>query len=164
MDEIVETTEERKRRQNRERKQRYKAKHPDRVRENNNRYQHSEKRKASKDRWLAENPEKPAEYTKAYRERNVEKTRAYEKKRGWLRNYGITIEEYEETLILQGRCCKICKQHESGFKKSLAVDHDHKTGKVRGLLCSNCNTALGLLKENLDLFENAVRYLKEHSA
>jgi hypothetical protein len=163
MDELVETTEERKRRLNRERKERYKAKHPERVKESDRRHRLSGKKKISKDKWLAENPEKGAEYTKRYRENNPEKTKAYEKRRGWLRNYGITPEEYEEILNLQGRCCKICNEHESAFIKSLAVDHDHKTGKVRGLLCSNCNTALGLLRENLQLFDNAVRYLKEGS-
>lgn len=54
--------------------------------------------------------------------------------------------------------CKISKSLEE-FHKKLSVDHCHKTGKVRGLLCSNCNTAIGLLKEDINVLKNAINYL-----
>lgn len=161
MEQVVETADERRKRLNKERQARYRAKNAEKLRERHRQYNKSETKKASKARWLAENPGKPAEYTKAYKERNVEKTRAYEKKRGWLRRYGLTPEKYEEMLLEQQGCCKICKRHGDEFKKGLCIDHAHDSGKVRGLLCTNCNTALGLLKENKDLFQKAVEYLSE---
>lgn len=63
-------------------------------------------------------------------------------------NYGIDLSKYEELFDLQGGCCKICQKHRSVFSSNLSVDHDHKTGKVRGLLCNPCNQAMGLLKED----------------
>lgn len=85
------------------------------------------------------------------------------KKRGgrswYLRStYGITPQTYAEMLFLQGGVCKICSGvNPSG--KELCVDHDHKTGAVRGLLCSNCNTAIGLLREDPELLARAAEYL-----
>lgn len=77
--------------------------------------------------------------------------------------YGITLEEFEHMLALQGGVCAICKQPENDrYKRRLSVDHDHSTGKVRGLLCHMCNTALGKLKDNPELFDAAASYLRLH--
>lgn len=74
--------------------------------------------------------------------------------------YGVTREWFEETLEAQGGVCKICGQtNDSG--KRLHVDHDHGTGKVRGLLCFRCNHRLGVL-ENREWVEAALAYLAEH--
>src|SRR5687768_13778244 len=62
------------------------------------------------------------------------------------RRFGITIEQYEQLLEAQGGVCGICGRPPG--KLRLAVDHNHETGEVRGLLCSDCNTAIGLLREN----------------
>ena len=72
-----------------------------------------------------------------------------------LRNYGITLDQYNEMLESQGHKCKICGgegflMNSHKHKVKLVVDHDHKTGEVRGLLCHNCNRAIGLLQESLD--------------
>lgn len=64
-----------------------------------------------------------------------------------LAKYGLTPESYAELLDAQGGVCAICERPPPG-ERMLAVDHDHDTGEVRGLLCSNCNTALGLLGDN----------------
>jgi hypothetical protein len=77
--------------------------------------------------------------------------------------YGITVEEYENLLNLQKGSCSICKTKNPSQKRKpsnyFCVDHCHKTGKVRGLLCSTCNTALGLLGDSkTNLFE-AINYL-----
>lgn len=78
------------------------------------------------------------------------------------RKYGITLEQYEYQLNIQLGGCAVCKQAcETGNR--LAVDHNHSTGKIRGLLCKNCNIALGALKEDEDLIWNMLEYLKEHS-
>jgi hypothetical protein len=71
--------------------------------------------------------------------------------------YGIKQEVYEALLQKQNGVCAICKGLPA--KRMLDVDHDHNTGTVRGLLCSNCNTALGLLKDNPELLEVAKMYL-----
>ncbi len=57
--------------------------------------------------------------------------------------YGITLEEYNKLLASQENCCIICGRHSSEFKKELALDHDHETGKIRGFLCFPCNAKLG---------------------
>ena len=81
--------------------------------------------------------------------------------------YNMTIEEYDNLLLLQNNVCKICFKEETAvnFKgniQMLSVDHCHTTGKVRGLLCSNCNTGLGMFKDNPEYLENAIKYLKEN--
>ncbi len=73
--------------------------------------------------------------------------------------YGITTQEYDRMLEVQGHRCVLCKRHESEFPKKLAVDHDHKTGRVRGLLCTNCNVYLGHIKDNPNVGRNIIYYL-----
>lgn len=70
--------------------------------------------------------------------------------------YGITREEKDRMLESQKSRCVICNRHESELRRKLNLDHNHKTGEVRGLLCDKCNTGLGGVEENI--FE-AVRYL-----
>jgi len=78
----------------------------------------------------------------------------------FMRLYGITIEEYEAMCEEQQGLCKICNNPESIDGRSLAVDHCHNTGAVRGLLCGKCNKALGLLNDNTILMERAIAYLR----
>ena len=75
------------------------------------------------------------------------------------RTYRISIEEYEKKLIGQNGSCAICKGRCSSGRK-LAVDHNHKSGNVRGLLCNHCNRGLGYLKESSEIISNALKYLK----
>jgi len=77
--------------------------------------------------------------------------------------YGIAVEEYERLLALQAGVCAICELPPSGRFKYLAVDHDHLTGQVRGLLCNTCNSALGYMKDDPSLLQAAVKYLKQSS-
>jgi len=74
--------------------------------------------------------------------------------------YGITGEEYAALLADQGGVCYICGG-KSG-KKRLAVDHDHKTGETRGLLCKRCNRMLGYYRDNADTFQRAAIYLRSY--
>ena len=71
----------------------------------------------------------------------------------------MTPEEYWQLFENQGRVCKICRRP-SGIK--LDVDHNHKTGENRGLLCRHCNTGIGLLDEDIKILESAIAYLKEY--
>jgi hypothetical protein len=83
-----------------------------------------------------------------------------------LRNYfGIYLEDYNSMLENQNHLCKICNKAETarsntGYVKDLAVDHCHKTGKIRGLLCQSCNVGLGHFDDSLDKLESAIKYLK----
>jgi hypothetical protein len=77
------------------------------------------------------------------------------------RDYGITLEEYDAMLLAQNGCCYICKRHWSSFKKSLAVDHCHVSGKVRKLLCAKCNTAVGWYEKFAKTAETYLSEFKE---
>lgn len=79
--------------------------------------------------------------------------------------YNINIEIYNEMLKNQGYKCCICggreeKKSSSGGICNLHIDHDHKTGKVRGLLCHKCNAGIGMFRENIETMEKAIKYLK----
>lgn len=84
------------------------------------------------------------------------------------RLYGITLEQYRQMLNNQNGVCAICNQPETTINKRgncvqyLAVDHNHQTGKVRGLLCRKCNRILGDAKENIEIFNSATNYLNLH--
>ncbi len=67
--------------------------------------------------------------------------------------------QYQNLLLEQNNQCKICGVEPDPDGRKLAVDHCHTTGKIRGLLCSNCNTALGLMYDNKDLLQKAIDYL-----
>ena len=73
--------------------------------------------------------------------------------------YGITYDDYMTLKREQNNECLICKINENELTKILNVDHCHKTGKVRGLLCSNCNRALGYFKDNINNLKGAIKYL-----
>lgn len=77
-----------------------------------------------------------------------------------IKKYNITLEDYNNLLLKQDNCCAICKINVKDLKKSLNIDHDHITSKVRGLLCSNCNTGIGLFKDNKKILLEAINYLK----
>jgi hypothetical protein len=72
------------------------------------------------------------------------------------RRYHLTLDMYEDMVLSQGDSCAICKDGTS----KLNVDHNHTTGKVRGLLCHSCNLAIGLLKDDVQITLNAAEYIK----
>jgi len=76
-----------------------------------------------------------------------------------VREYGITIEDYEELYLRQGGKCGICDRTYDGAKK-LAVDHCHERNVVRGLLCENCNRGIGMFKDDIGRLKLAITYLK----
>lgn len=83
--------------------------------------------------------------------------------RNWVQQYGITPTEYKQMLEGQDGVCAICfNGNRSG--KLLAVDHDHITGAIRGLLCSACNAGVGMFKDDERLMLSAVRYLKQYKS
>jgi hypothetical protein len=104
-------------------------------------------------------PEGKAAYSRAHREANPE---LYQD-RYLRRDFGISLADYLELFAHQRGVCAICRQPErskrAGKLKQLAVDHDHETGRVRGLLCSNCNPMIGYAKDNADTLRAAAIYL-----
>lgn len=74
--------------------------------------------------------------------------------------YGITLDQYEAMLKEQEHSCAICGVHQGKLAKELAVDHCHTKGHVRKLLCHYCNTTLGLVKEDVEVLQNMINYLK----
>ncbi len=84
-----------------------------------------------------------------------------------LKTYGITLAQYEEISLVQNHKCAICKKKDGavsklGKNRDLAVDHCHQTGKVRGLLCSPCNSGIGQLGDSIERLETALEYLRKH--
>ena len=104
--------------------------------------------------------EEKAAYMRKWHAANPEKAREASLKQ----LYGATIEWFEKQSAKQEGKCAICNQPETmkirGKTVRLAVDHDHNSGKIRGLLCTACNRAIGLLKHDEDLLQAAIRYLK----
>jgi len=134
--------------------------------------------------WRSENRERINTKLKEDRKNNPEKFRTYERKKreqGGQRykdyyikqRFGIEVSEYYEMSKKQDDKCYICREPETrvnakGELTKLAVDHCHESEKhgimkIRKLLCHGCNTALGKLKERIDLFERCIEYLKEHN-
>jgi hypothetical protein len=77
-------------------------------------------------------------------------------------HYELTADGYNEMFASQEGKCLICKRHQEEFSKRLFVDHDHRTKKVRGLLCQNCNSGLGMFADDIERLKNAVNYLEKY--
>jgi len=131
-----------------------------------------QKRKESSKKYYEENKEACKQRTKehpsciAAREKYRNKPETKDKIRNWrlLQTYGITNQDYEQMLENQGFCCAGCGLHQNILEKKLNIDHDHVTGKVRGLLCGNCNRALGLVKDNMETLVRLQEYLEKSNA
>lgn len=76
--------------------------------------------------------------------------------------YGLSFREFNMLFYKQKGCCVICGRHQSELKRRLSVDHNHKTGQVRGLLCINCNTGIGNLRDSKSLLFAAISYLGKY--
>ena len=101
---------------------------------------------------------KANEKGKLWRQQNPEKIALMKKKSILKHKYGLTLEEYQDLLKSQENKCAICKR-----EKLLCVDHNHETGNVRGLLCHLCNRAIGMLMENINILENAIKYIENNT-
>ncbi len=97
-----------------------------------------------------------AAYQREYRKKNPRNCKNSELKR----TFGISIHDYDEMFERQNGKCAICGSDKGGMGRSLAVDHCHATGKVRGLLCQQCNKGLGHFRDSTVLLESAIKYLR----
>jgi len=100
--------------------------------------------------------------SRQWRCNNSEKQRFAQRKHRIQSQFGISLEEYDSLLSKQNGKCAICGGHTNG--DALAVDHNHKTNEVRGLLCHRCNTAIGLFKDDVSLLQKAIEYLTTASS
>jgi hypothetical protein len=109
---------------------------------------------------------KTQEGRKAYSRAYYKATPHIQKARALRESFGISMEEFRAMSEAQDGKCAICGSNHAGTrhgkKKTLAVDHDHETGKVRGLLCEACNQGIGKLKDDPEILMAAAEYLKRH--
>jgi hypothetical protein len=110
------------------------------------------------------NPEKYEKWRKDYYERNAKDINT----RAIARYHGLDVPTYEDMFEAQDNQCAICGKEETrklkGTVMRLCVDHDHKTGKIRSLLCHDCNSGLGKFYDSADLLTKAAIYLMDHEA
>jgi hypothetical protein len=124
--------------------------------------------KGKRKEWVEQNRAKIEAYKQIYKTDPVRraKSKAYQRGR-WLReNFNMSVDDDMVLYERQDGKCAICKSTEAsnnGRRKNFCVDHDHETGKVRGLLCHNCNVSVGLMKESPELFRRAAAYLESLS-
>lgn len=144
-----------RRRKDRERTAKYRRENPEKIKV-------IQKRSTER---IKNNPDRLGKlrgWQKQYREENRKALSDGERKR----KFGITPERYSELLQSQNGLCAICNQPETatrlGKVKALAVDHCHKSGGIRGLLCSDCNTGIGKLKDDPKVLLAAIQYLTYH--
>lgn len=107
---------------------------------------------AAKHQWYLDNPNYYKQYNKDYYKNHKWESR--------LGKYDMTVADYDALFAKQGFCCAICGttvNNQCG--RDFHVDHDHKTGKVRGLLCHGCNSGIGNLKDNPEIVKKALEYL-----
>lgn len=139
----------------------------------------NEQKRESDKNWRRKHPEVGSRYGKLYyknnkgeiRKRNMQWQKEHPDRvrhHSLMSSHGISLEEYNQKIEEQDGKCDICHQPESrinkrtGKTKFLCVDHNHETGKVRGLLCDDCNIAIGKIKENIETLENAKKYLQKY--
>lgn len=99
-------------------------------------------------------------YDVEHRKANYESCRAAVRNYNYKSQYGITLSKYDEMLEAQGGGCASCGKTPEKNGRRLAVDHDHETGEVRGLLCIHCNNIVGYLESCPELYNLVVRYLR----
>lgn len=108
--------------------------------------------------WANKNRERVREYAKDYYQKRRD-TCIKAARRFRLRRQGFTPEQYDELMVKQNGVCAICGKKQSD--RLLAADHDHATGKLRGLLCMKCNAALGLFFDDIKIMARAIGYLMQ---
>jgi hypothetical protein len=111
--------------------------------------------------WSKRNPEKRNRYQRNWRKNHPEKARARDLRHDLKRSCGLTMEQFAQKLEAQNGRCVICGSTKSSSgNKRFCSDHDHKTNKLRGLLCIKCNRGLGLLGDSVAVLIRALQYLQ----
>ena len=116
--------------------------------------------KKRKDEWFQKNKKRLLKKRLKRKKENPSFWKDREFKYHLKSKYNLTIEEYNDILKKQKNRCAICGIRQKKNDRSLKVDHNHKTGKVRGLLCFNCNIAVGHFKDDIKLLQKTINYLE----
>ena len=142
----------------------YQKDNKDKINKRRKQYQkdNKEELKTKRKKYIDANIDKIRKYAKDYRAVTKEERKKYDMISRNKKRYGITPEQYTELFNKQEGKCAICGKHQTEFKKALCVDHNHITGKIRGLLCYKCNTGIGNLNDNIILLQNAINYIKDN--
>ncbi len=119
----------------------------------------AEKNRRWSNEWRTKNPEKRKASTKNWIKNNQERYHKVRRKHEVMRLYGLKDDEYYDMIKNQDNKCFICGKSE---KRSLSVDHNHSNKKVRKLLCSGCNHAIGIIEKGYDNLISLLKYLAEH--
>jgi hypothetical protein len=107
-----------------------------------------------------QNKDSRAARSKAWREANPERQQAHSRRHHLWRKFGMTLEDYDQMLASQNGRCAICATTDTAPWSCFTVDHDHKTGAVRALLCQKCNTSIGHAGDDVERLRKAVAYLE----
>jgi len=124
-----------------------------------------ENRRAAGRKYAAKHKDKRRAYQQVWQAANKEARRERCRANTLKKDYGITVEQYDAMLAAQNGRCALCRTDKVGdgrWNKRLAVDHDHVTGVVRGLLCSKCNIGLGAFGDNESTLAAAAHYVMRH--
>ena len=128
-----------------------------------------DKLKVQLKKYKQDNKEKLDAAALLWKKNNPDKVKQYQRTSNLRKNFGLTMDEYQQMLEKQNNLCAICGKpetfihHRTKEPARLAVDHCHKTNKVRQLLCRKCNSAIGLFHENVKVMQNAINYLESHN-
>lgn len=98
--------------------------------------------------------------SKAWQQANPERTILHSRRAYLKRAFGMTLEEYDEMCAKVGHACEAC----GGNEDVLCIDHDHSTGEIRGILCADCNKALGFARDNPKALAGLLHYLMSRAA
>lgn len=137
---------------------------------------HKDLLKKAQIKWRMKNKKKLRLWNYIWRHNNLERVRNAGKiwklnnpmknkqcNRNWLlKKYGLTEKKYIENCLVIKNRCEVCYKPPNGKHKRLCVDHDHKTGKARGLLCLNCNSGLGHLMDSPIIIKSLLKYILKH--
>ena len=116
--------------------------------------------KKTKRKYYKKNKKEIIEKTCTYQEMNKDKLNKKRKNFRLKKLYNITLKEYNYLLKTQNGRCAICNGYEKVKNRNLAVDHNHKTNKIRGLLCYRCNVLLGMAHDDINFLYKIIKYLK----
>ena len=103
-------------------------------------------------------------YSKIYYQKHKEREKLYSRRLDiskTMKKHGLAMDDYDKMLKEQKCCCAICGRHKITLTLRMAIDHCHTTGKVRGLLCRDCNVGIGTLKDSVELLKKAIEYLEK---
>lgn len=152
------------------RRREHRKKHGEMIRKTQREYRRKNRERILRisQEWRYRNRVKVLEYHRRYYEKNkiqrCAESREYQKRRRRFSKYGITVDTFVKLADSQNNCCAVCNTPVGDIFEDLCIDHNHSTGKVRGLLCLKCNSALGMLKDSAEYASSAAAYLESHAS